>query len=260
MSNDPKYMRDVGEVLAFHKIIEKPEELTEDNFDDMIIELQRKANIHVDGGLGRETLWALQFPWVLQSREQMWVKCEADVVPGIKGDSETILREEAAARYQSLRSDVLNLGGVMTADGGRRELTAPASAGRSAKSLHYTGIAFDLVVESGYFKPDTAPYVITRGENTCRVVWWRARGGTEMEIAALYWKNWNSVVDLKKKVRGKFFNFTELCRKHGFTPIPPRARSPDRTTGKTSAPKGGTFRPPTYSYPAFPNSGSSFLR
>jgi hypothetical protein len=88
--------------------------------------------------------------------------------------------------------------------------------------MHYTGLAFDLATTSGFFKPDSDPFVVTRGKDTYWEVWCRAPGGEQTELEAIYWEDWNSGTDLKKVVSGRFLNFSGLCRGHGFHPIGPR--------------------------------------
>jgi hypothetical protein len=222
MSN-ASYLKRIAELLLFHRIIDKLEDLTKNNLADYIMQFQAKENILVDGIIGQETLWRLQYPWVLQSQKLLFVRCEADIVPGIEGYQKVDLREDAAERYRLLRDEVLNRGGVITTAGGKRPLSMGANPHRSAKSMHYPGLAFDLALSSGFFKPKSDPFVITRGEDTFWIVWCRAEGGDEMELDSVYWRSWETNGrDLKKKVRGKFINFTKLCKKHGFYPINPR--------------------------------------
>ncbi len=47
MSKDARYMQRLGELLVFFEIINRPEELTEENFDDTIMVFQEKADILV---------------------------------------------------------------------------------------------------------------------------------------------------------------------------------------------------------------------
>jgi len=223
MSKQKQYMSKLGELLVFHRVINEPEELTENNFDEIVMEFQDRADILMDGDPDEETLWALQYPWALQAPKMLFERCEADLVPDYDGFDNLTLRSDAAERYRKLRRTVKDLSGVITTAGGKRPLSAQANASRSAKSMHYPGLAFDLSTTSGFFKPEVDPYVITRGdEANYWIVWCRAHGGQDMEFEAVYWKNWNSGVDLKTIVQDKFINFTELCIEHGFYPIKPR--------------------------------------
>lgn len=222
MSKDTRYMQRLGELLVFHEIIDRPEDLTEDNFYDTIMAFQEKADILIDGDPRWETLWYLQYPWALQFQKLPFVRCGADKINGIEGFDHLMLRKDAAEKYNAVRQEVLDRGGVITTSGGKRSLSQTASAGRSSTSMHYPGLAFDLALVSGFFKPDIDPFVITRGENGYWVVWCRADRGDEEELNAVYWEGWTSGIDLEKTVQGKFINFTEICAKHGFYPIRPR--------------------------------------
>jgi hypothetical protein len=231
MLKDASFMKRMGELLTFHKIISRPADLTEDNFDDMIVEFQEKVDIMADGNPRWETLWHLQFPWVESQPKLSFVKCEADKIPGIDGYEHLWLRQDAAERYNGLRKETLSLGGVIPTSGGKRSISEKESAGRSVTSLHYTGLAFDLSCNAGFFNPDTDPFVVAAAGNGYWEVWLRAKGGQEMKVNVFYWDNWNSGVDRTKTVQGKFFNFTKLCAKYGFQPIRPRlsfTRAKDR--------------------------------
>ena len=224
MANEsPEYLRKLGELLVFHEILGSPEELTSANLKDVVTTFQEKKNLFADGIPGRNTLWALQSPWVATLPKQSLIECDADVAPGYEeGLSKTTLRQDAAERFRSLRNEINQAGGLVTSDGGLRQLTADVNQNRSPTSMHYTGLAFDLYTSSGFFKPDRDPFVITRGENTFWIVWCRATNGQQKELNAVYWNNWNSGVDRIKTVSGRFVNFTETCLRHGFHPIGPR--------------------------------------
>ena len=226
MANEsPEYLRRLGELLVFHEIIRAPEELTSANLKELVTTFQEKKDLFADGVPGRDTLWALQSPWVASLPKQRLVVCDADVAPAHpEGSSKTKLRADAAERYVSLRNEVRQAGGLVTSDGGLRELTANVNQNRSPTSMHYTGLAFDLHTESGFFKPDQDQFVITRGQQTFWNVWCRATNGQQKELNAVHWKNSSSGVDLVKTVSGQFIDFTETCLRHGFHPI--GARTP----------------------------------
>lgn len=223
MSDDTRYMEQMGELLVFHKIINLPEELTGDNFEALVMEFQEKVDILDDGKVGPETLWYLQYPWVMQAQKLLFVKCEADKVPGSQGYDYYLLREDAAERYRAIRNEVVEQGGLITSAGGKRPLGEGAGTGRSATSMHYTGLAFDLATDSGFFRPDTDPFVVTRGDDGYWEIWCRASRGEDRELEAVYWTGWNGGIDKEKTVEGKFINFTGICGKHGFYPIRPRS-------------------------------------
>lgn len=91
--------------------------------------------------------------------------------------------------------------------------------------MHYPGLAFDVAVQSGFFKPDEDPFVVVKNvaEDPYWIVYARAAGGTQQTLQATYGSGgWSDLKIKTKEVKGKFINFTELCRSHGFYPIRPR--------------------------------------
>lgn len=224
-------MKQMGELLTFHKIINRPQDLTNGNVNDLIVEFQEKIDIMADGSPKWETLWQMQYPWILEQPKLPFVQCDADQLPGISGEDHVWLRADAAEQYNALRKEVLSLGGVLPVDGGKRELSEKESTGKSITSLHYIGLAFDLPSTAGFFKPDTDPFVITAGGNGYWEIWLRAKDGKDIKLNVFYWDDPNSGVDRTKTVAGKFLNFTKLCAKYGFQPIRPRlsfTRAKDR--------------------------------
>ena len=222
-----------SELLIFHKIMNAQEVLTDDSFEDHIEQFQAKEGLLVDGIVGPETLWHLQELYARQSTKLPFVKCVADIEPGGEGFDSLELRQGAAEKFNLLRKEISDLGGLVTTAGGKRALTAGVGANRSAKSMHYTGLAFDLATTSGFFNPSKDPFILTRTNSGSNywTLWSRASGGKDMELDAVHWKNWNSGKDLTKKIKGHFVNFTQACKRHGFHPISPRrsfTRSTDR--------------------------------
>lgn len=221
-----EYLQAVADLLKAHRIISSTTELTKSNFSDLITVFQEKAGLFVDGILGRDTLWKLQYPESTNANRLHWVNCEADIAPNYDGYSSLFLRSDAAEKYNRLREEVLSFGGIITTSGGKRGLHARVNKHRSSKSMHYVGLAFDLSVTSGFFSPDKDPFVIVKNKDKKESYWkvyLRAAGGEELELNATYWKSWKAGKDSKMKVQGKFIDFTSLCIKHGFNPISPRS-------------------------------------
>jgi len=227
---EDRFRNRLAELLVFHHIIDRPEELG-DNYQEKILAFQEKVDIMVDGNPRWETLWQLQFPWVQQAPRLALVKCEADKVAGSRGQDHLWLRQDAADRYNALRKEVRERGGLFTTDGGLRPLSERKRADRLALSMHYVGLSFDLASDSGFLNPDTDPFVITMGGNCYWEVWCRVDSGPERKLNIVYWDDINSSIDRTKVVQGKFINFTEICTRYGFHPIRPRmifTRSTDR--------------------------------
>jgi len=216
------YLKRLGELLVFHRIIKDPYDLTEVNISEKIVEFQEKVDIMLDGIPRWETLWQLQFPWAQQEPKMPFVKCDVDFVHGTQGKDHIWLRHDGAERFNALRKEVVNYGGVVTANAGKRSLTEGTSSERSITSMHYVGLAFDLAMDTGFFNPKTDPYVITIGGNNYWEVWCRAPKGEERKLNVVYWDDWNSGIDQTTTVQGKFINLTKICARHGFYPIRPR--------------------------------------
>ena len=161
-----------------------------------------------------DTLWELQIERA-RSNQMDLVEVEADLWPGRGGVGSMLLREDAAGAYNRLRAAVRELGGVVTSDGSMRELSAEVSAGRSATSLHYTGLAFDMATRTGMQDPESDPYLVTR-EGPGWHVWARARGGLERELDAVVWTGGATST---QRVSARVLDFTEMALGHGFRDI-----------------------------------------
>lgn len=212
----------MAELLAFHGVIASAAELTPISYKAAVMRFQEQADLLVDGIAGPNTRWALQRKWVLAQPQLALVRCPATMIPGVDGFASLILRADAAERYEALRREVESLGGAITTAGGLRNLTEAANQHRSAKSMHYPGLAFDVALTSGFFKPRTDNFVVTRGATSYWNVWCRASGGEPRTLQAVSWKSWNSGVDLLTEVSGRFVDLTLRARRHGFHPIAPR--------------------------------------
>ena len=151
---------------------------------------QEDVELHPDGVVGQATLKEINdaleregrddlkfelgdFPDPEEPSEKMeWVKVEADQIDGSKGYSYFRLREDAASAYNALRHEVLSLGGVITSAGAKRPLSdSKKMASRSIKSLHYTGLALDLALDSGMNNPKRERFVIEELDDREWNVW-----------------------------------------------------------------------------------------
>ena len=154
------------------------------------------------------------------SHKLKWVKVDADKVPGSQGYSHFRLREDAAEAYNALREEVLGLGGVITSAGAKRPLTdSKKAASRSSKSLHYTGLALDMALDSGMNNPKKERFVIEQsGGGNEWTVWCRTENeNVPVKKVHAYTYNHTRVV-----VEDRLINFTELANKHGFKGISAR--------------------------------------
>jgi len=154
------------------------------------------------------------------TQRMKWVRVEADEIPGSQGYSYFRLREDAAEAYNALREEVSALGGVITSAGAKRPLSdSKKTASRSAKSLHYTGLALDLALDSGMNNPKKERFVIEQDDvGRGWTVWCR----TENEEVPVRKVQAYTYHHTRVIVEDRFINFTELANKHGFHGISAR--------------------------------------
>lgn len=191
---------------------------------------QESNELYADGIVGKGTLEVMneQLPENLRfqidgepdpeepSRKLKWVKVEADKVPGSGGYSYFTLREDVAKAYEALRAEVVALGGVITSAGSKRPLTdSKKMASRSIKSLHYTGLAFDMALDSGMNSPNRELLVVEELDDRRWNVWCK----TDNESVPVRKIQGYTYQNTKVTVEGRFFSFTELAEKHGFKGI-----------------------------------------
>ena len=157
----------------------------------------------------------------------------ADHLPG--GFSDFRVREDLADSYRRVLARARVLGGVVTSSGGLRDLHEPATAGRSRTSLHYTGRAIDLYIESG-MRTTRDPYAIVPTVTDSRVTWtiwcesvsphpedasFDASLIEERELDCVIWKA--GVGFTLAKRNGRFFSLTDLFKSESWFSIPARA-------------------------------------
>ena len=148
-----------------------------------------------------------------------WVRVDADQLPDSGGYSYFVMREDAAKAYEAFRAEVVALGGVITSAGAKRRLSdSKRSKSRSTKSLHYTGLAFDMALDTGMNDPRRERFVIEEAGDRRWNVWCKTDNEEVpvREIVGVTYK-------LKRyTIKERMFSLTELAEKHGFKPI--RAR------------------------------------
>ncbi len=220
---EPYYFPELERYLIHAGILSECDLLDRNNFHNAVAEFQDRNGLATDGIPGETTLWNLQEPYVLDHPMEIRV-VEADRVAGYEeGYNRFRLRQDAAFYYEGLREEVLSQGGVITSSGSLRDLSARVTPGRSSKSMHYTGIAFDLYIHSGMRNPEIDPYIITKQGRKwvvyCRVPF----GGETMSLDAIVW---DSGKTSSQKVIARVINFTELAAKYGFYNISSRSCFP----------------------------------
>jgi hypothetical protein len=204
-----------------------------------VMAFQHAHALLVDGKVGPLTLQALEDEY--QSERRALDSPGADSVEAApqrltfeaspadayrQGYSRVWLRSDSAARYRAVYESAHAVGALLTSSGGKRDLNAPVSAGRSATSFHYSGRALDLFLYSGMVNPATDPYVVVRdGDPLLHRVYARCRAGSGEALTL------NQVVTYTKRqatlsVSGNFIDLTALFESQGFKRIRARPNFP----------------------------------
>jgi hypothetical protein len=227
--HEGRYFERLGELLA-DAGTDPGAALDQDNFREAVRAYQRRIGAGADGIPGQDTLWELQVNWANRRNLEL-VRVDADVwlPPGVTkwdpdrhGYDSFQLREDAVPQYNQLQDEVLAVGAVITSAGSFRDVRAAVTPGRSATSMHYSGLALDLSTSTGMGDPDVDPYIVTRDGDRWRV-WARATGGTEHELDAVVWRNGATTT---RRVRATVVDFTAMAARNGFSRIGPRSCFP----------------------------------
>lgn len=139
-----------------------------------------------------------------------------------QGYSSVWLRSDTAARYRAVYDEAHAAGAKITSSGGKRDLFAPVSSGRSATSFHYTGRALDLFLYSGMVNPEKDPYVIVQDQDPLHYRIYARCDPAHAQLQEL-----SRVVTYNKRTggltaKGAFIDLTALFERQGFHRI--RAR------------------------------------
>jgi len=226
------YFDRLAELLRMHGTIGTTDFIDQSNFKDAIREFQSSEGLGVDGIPGENTLWALQVDWA-RGRSLAVQRVDADtwVRPGLgahdpsrDGFDRFRLRQDIVHRYFDLHDEVIAAGGLLTSSGSFRSLDATVTAGRSAKSMHYSGLALDLALPTGLRDPSIDPFIITQEGDRWRV-WARATDGTSRTLDAVVWSSGSTST---RTVTANVIDFTAAAERHGFRSIRPRSCFPGR--------------------------------
>ena len=207
--------------------------------ESAVTEFQREHGTLADGKVGPITLQLIEAEY--RSARLSFDSPGADSMEGAperltfeaapahaykQGYSRVWLRSDVAARYRKIFEAVDGAGAKLTSSGGKRELNAPVSAGRSATSFHYSGRALDLFLYSGMVNPATDPCVIVRdGEPLLHRVYARCNDGSGSQLTLE-----NVVTYSNRKATltatGRFIDLTALFAGQGFQRIRARPNFP----------------------------------
>ncbi|MBC7789962.1 MAG: hypothetical protein H7Z74_08445 [Anaerolineae bacterium] len=145
------------------------------------------------------------------------------------------LRADLAESYATVHAEVKALGGVLTSSGALRSLKEPATPGRSKTSLHYTGRAIDLFINTG-MQGALDRYMVTRSGGTDSNPEWKlycvaiaplvndplyqAELIEEGELDCAIWEKGTGYATVRR--RATYFCLTDLLAAQGWLPIPAR--------------------------------------
>lgn len=204
-----------------------------------VLEFQREHGILVDGKVGPITLKLIEDEYRsarlglaspgADSLEEAPARLKFEACPAHaykEGYPRVWLRSDTAARYSRVYELVAAAGAMLTSSGGRRDLHAPVSAGRSATSFHYSGRALDLYLYSGMVNPAKDPYVVVRdGDPLLHRVYARCNAGSGSNLTL------DQVITYANRTgnltaAGNFLDLTALFEAQGFQRIRARPNFP----------------------------------
>lgn len=231
-ASEAQYFAGLKEHLVRVGTVTRTDTVDRSTFADAVAEFQRSRGLTHDGIPGEDTLWELQHDWAvgrnLDIREvpaDVWMRpplTEAQYVPDDHGYRTFRLRQDAADLYDAMRTDAQAAGVLITSSGSLRSLSATVTAGRSDKSMHYSGIALDLATVTGMRDPAVDPYLLTADGDRWRI-WARTESGEERTLDAVVW---SAGATRTQTVEAKVIDLTALAERHGFGRIPHRSSFP----------------------------------
>lgn len=211
--------------------------------EDAVEDFQEASDLLPDGIFGKGSMAAynakvapeFRFAVAVQpdppdlppSQKNKWVTVPCHVGGG--GFKTTTMRDDAAESFKALYDEVTKLGGKLTSAGGKRALSQGGGKAQSKTSMHYLGRAHDMALGAAMQNPLKDVAVVCRrspdkpwGEDRKWVVWLRTDNPAvpEITLQGVRCSTVNKKTVLKEiPVTGRFFNFTELAAKHGWTGI-----------------------------------------
>jgi peptidoglycan hydrolase-like protein with peptidoglycan-binding domain len=220
-AREQRYFGALGAHLRRAGAVAEAANVDRSTYRDAVRAFQRARGLEPDGIPGQDVCWELQKDWS-EARGLAIERVDADVVGGSEGYDRFYLRSDAVDAYEALRRDVRAAGGVVSSAGAFRTLGATVSAGRSRTSMHYTGLALDLALDTGMRDPLKDPYVVTQDGRKWRL-WCRSASAPAQTLDAVVWRRGATEV---RRVTVSAFDFTEIAQRFGFARIGPRGGFP----------------------------------
>jgi hypothetical protein len=224
-----KYFARLTDLLVYHKILTVADPVDRTNFTGLIKEFQRNNmnDPNPDGIPGENTLWELQKQWTIDRNLKL-------VSSGILNDAfqgshlNFVLRSDVLPFYENFYSTVHQNGGIVTSAGSLRDLNAPVTPGRSATSMHYTGIALDLHTNSGMTGSASEAYLIEQVGAKHWNVWNKVAApmGTSRTVNEVIYHPGNKSINVNPKIV-QVIDVTGMAKQNGFSGIGCRSCFPE---------------------------------
>jgi hypothetical protein len=215
------YFAGLSELLRRQGVVPASTTLDRTSFRGAVRAFQAARHQNPDGIPGESTLWELQKAWA-DGRNLAITRVDADRHPGSDGYDNFRLRADIVDRYTRFRAEVRRAGGIVTSAGSFRDLGATVTPGRSATSMHYSGLAFDLATDTGMHNPARDPYIITQEGGRWRL-WCRSASAPSQTLDAVVWRDGLTTT---RSTTLNAFDFTALAARCGFSSIGPRRAFP----------------------------------
>lgn len=194
-------------------------------------DFQESRGLYDDGIFGKQTLKeynicvSSEYKLVEIVADKDAVKLDPVKVVTVKCDkykdgfSEMRMRQDVATSFNLVRSEVNELGGIVTSGGCGRDLAAGGGKSQSILSMHYAFLAFDLALSSGMQSLED-PFLITDDGDGYWRVYVRCKSAPIITIKAVVAKQYNGYVKTTEhEITGSFADFTEIAERHGFKRI-----------------------------------------
>lgn len=139
-----------------------------------------------------------------------------------EGFSALRVRSDFTDEYNMMKEEINKLGGIITSNGGVRDLEASQGEGRSSTSLHYLGRAIDLYTMTGMLYKKSR-YILTRDGGTDEEPYWKIYCRTSNEeipiqkIDAYFWGSGND--PFVTSIEDRFICITDIMEKYGWNRI-----------------------------------------
>lgn len=237
--HEDRYFARLTELLVMAGTVDPISVINRTNFHEPVEAFQRQAKLASPDGIpGKNTLWELQYEWAI-GRNLAAVALEADIwtptdatvhVEANHGYRTSTFREDVVPFYNQLLAELREAGALLTSATTIRPLDAEVSPGRSASSMHYSGLAMDLSTVTGMHDVENEPFLIEHNGGRYWQVWARAEHGNERTIKAVKVENGRGKahdgVKSTVEVKATVVDFTEMAHRWGFDRIGHRGSFP----------------------------------